>query len=106
MDLGYQGKIALVTGASSGIGACIADVKTNVAEYALVRGQPAVFVCDVREIRTKVDERYVYPYPWVRHFVEGEDVTRPAIALKELRRQPAARSPDPPGASQGHPDGS
>ena len=52
-------------------------VKNNVPDYMLVRGSPARPICDTRRIQMKLDGRWVYPYPWVRHFVEGEEITMP-----------------------------
>ena len=54
-------------------------VKEDVADYMLVRGSPAKVVCDVRRIQIKLGDKWVYPYPWMRHFVEGEDITKPAL---------------------------
>jgi acetyltransferase-like isoleucine patch superfamily enzyme len=56
--------------------ASMSEVKRDVADYALVRGCPAEFVCDVRDVHMKLDDKWVYPYPWMRHFVPGEDITR------------------------------
>jgi len=52
-------------------------VKNNVPDYMLVRGSPARPICDTRRIQMKLDGRWVYPYPWVRHFIEGEEITMP-----------------------------
>ena len=57
--------------------ASMSEVKRDVADYSLVRGQPAQHVCDVREIRMKLGEKWIYPYPWMRHNIEGEDITKP-----------------------------
>lgn len=56
--------------------AAMSEVKHDVDDYVLVRGQPAKPICDVRRIRTKVGQEWVFPYPWMRHFSENEDVTR------------------------------
>lgn len=53
-------------------------VKQDVADYALVVGSPAKPICDVRRIRYKLGEDWVYPYPWMRHRIPGEDITRPS----------------------------
>jgi len=51
-------------------------VKKDVPEYALVRGCPAEYVCDVREIRAKTEDKWVFPYPWMRHHMQGDDITK------------------------------
>ncbi len=53
-------------------------VKEDVPDYMLVRGAPAKPVCDSRRIQVKMGDRWVYPYPWTRHFDAGEDITKPA----------------------------
>jgi UDP-3-O-[3-hydroxymyristoyl] glucosamine N-acyltransferase len=53
-------------------------VKDDVPDYMLVRGAPARPVCDSRRIQVKMGDRWVYPYPWTRHLIEGEDITKPA----------------------------
>ena len=58
--------------------ATISEVKQDVPDYTLVRGRPAKPICDVRRIRTKAGDEWVYPYPWMRHNIPGEDITRPA----------------------------
>jgi len=55
-------------------------VKNEVSDYMLVRGAPAKPVCDSRRIQVKMGNCWVYPYPWTRHLVEGEDITKPAPA--------------------------
>jgi len=52
-------------------------VKQNVPDYVLVGGSPAKPLCDTRWIRVQLRDRWVYPYPWTRWGIEGEDVTRP-----------------------------
>jgi acetyltransferase-like isoleucine patch superfamily enzyme len=68
VKIGYHGMVA----ASS-------EVKSDVPDYMLVRGIPAIPVCDVRRIRMKVGDKWIFPYPWMRHLAAGEDVTQPAI---------------------------
>lgn len=58
--------------------AAMSEVKHDVPDYALVRGRPAKCICDVRQIRTKLADKWVYPYPWMRHHTPDEDITRPA----------------------------
>lgn len=53
-------------------------VKKDVPDYTLVSGSPAAPVCDVRRIRTKIKHQWVYPYPWMRCQIPGEDITKPA----------------------------
>jgi UDP-3-O-[3-hydroxymyristoyl] glucosamine N-acyltransferase len=57
--------------------AAMSEVKHDVPDFGLVRGCPAEYVCDVREIRAKIEDKWVFPYPWMRHLAEGEDVTKP-----------------------------
>lgn len=59
--------------------ATLSEVKHNVPDYVLVRGRPAQEICDVRKIRMKLGDAWVYPYPWMRHAIDGEDITRPVI---------------------------
>jgi hypothetical protein len=65
--------------------ASMSEVKHDVADYALVRGCPAEPVCDVREIHAKLGDQWVYPYPWMRHHVAGEDITKPAAGIRPRR---------------------
>jgi hypothetical protein len=30
-------------------------------------------------IRVNLGERWVYPYPWMCHFVAGNDITKPML---------------------------
>lgn len=60
--------------------AASSEVKHHVPDWMLVRGVPAEPVCDVRMIRMKLGDKWVYPYPWMRHGIEGEDITRPVRA--------------------------
>jgi acetyltransferase-like isoleucine patch superfamily enzyme len=55
-------------------------VKHDVADYLLVRGTPARVICDTRRIQMRLKDRWVYPYPWVRHLMDGEDISKPASA--------------------------
>jgi acetyltransferase-like isoleucine patch superfamily enzyme len=50
--------------------ASLSEVKEDVPEFALVRGVPAKTICDVRQIRMKIDGQWVHPYPWVEHLTE------------------------------------
>lgn len=59
--------------------ASLSEAKDDVNDYVLVRGRPARPVCDVRQIRTKVQDKWIYPYPWMRHNMPNEDITRPAL---------------------------
>ncbi len=59
--------------------ATYSEVKHDVADYMLVRGRPAKPICDVRKIRMRLGDRWVYPYPWMRHNMPGEDITHPAL---------------------------
>lgn len=34
-------------------------------------------VCDVRQIRAEIGLHWVYANPWVRHYIEGQNITRP-----------------------------
>ena len=68
VQIGYHGMVASAS-----------EVKRDVPDYTLVRGCPAKPVCDVRKIRTKLGDKWVYPYPWMRHRIEGEDITKPAF---------------------------
>ncbi len=65
VKLGYH---AMVSPAS--------DVRRDVPDYVLVRGNPAEQVCDVRRIRMKLRDKWVYPYPWMRHRIDGDDMTK------------------------------
>lgn len=56
----------------------LAIAKKDVPDYMLVTGQPAEEICDVRRIRYKVRDQWVYPYPWMRCNVPGEDITQPS----------------------------
>ena len=42
-------------------------VAADVADYQLVRGDPARVVCDARRLVTEVDGKIVRPYPWMEH---------------------------------------
>jgi UDP-3-O-[3-hydroxymyristoyl] glucosamine N-acyltransferase len=53
-------------------------VKNDVQDYTLVQGSPARPVCDIRWIRTRIKREWVYPYPWIRYYTEGEDITVPS----------------------------
>jgi len=57
----------------------MSEVKHDVADYTLVRGCPAKPICDVRKIRMKLRDKWVYPYPWMRHGIPDEDLTKPAL---------------------------
>lgn len=57
--------------------AALSVAKHDVPDYVLVRGRPAKCICDVRRIRMKLGDKWVYPYPWMRHNMEGDDITRP-----------------------------
>jgi len=53
-------------------------VKNDVTDYMLVRGSPARPICDTRRIQMRLKDRWVYPYPWVRHLIKGEDISKPS----------------------------
>lgn len=55
----------------------LAEVKRDVPDFVLVRGQPATPVCDVRQIRMKTQGRWITPYPWMQWTPSGTDVRRP-----------------------------
>lgn len=57
--------------------ATFSEVHNDVPDYVLVRGRPATPVCDVRMIRANVKGDWIYPYPWMRHQIPGEDLTKP-----------------------------
>ncbi|NQU26232.1 MAG: hypothetical protein HQ567_33510 [Candidatus Nealsonbacteria bacterium] len=63
---------------SHAIVATASVVRNDVPDYTLVRGAPAKPICDTRRIRLRLGDRWVYPYPWTRHVIEGEDVSKPA----------------------------
>jgi len=65
--------------------AALAEVKQDVPDYVLVRGRPARPVCDVRQIRMKLQDKWVYPYPWMRLNMPQEDITRPAYDPRKAR---------------------
>ncbi len=54
-----------------------AEVKHDVPDYVLVRGQPATAVCDVRQIRMKHEGKWITPYPWMQWAPSGTDVRGP-----------------------------
>ena len=60
--------------------ASLSEVKRDVADFLLVRGCPARPICDVRKIRLKLKDQWVYPYPWMRCNIEGEDITEPVVS--------------------------
>ena len=62
--------------------ASLSEARENVDDYVLVRGCPARPVCDVRQIRIKHEGQWIYPYPWMRFAMSGEDVTQPAYRSK------------------------
>lgn len=86
VKIGYH---ALVAAAS--------EVKQDVADYMLVRGCPATVVCDVRKIRTKVKDQWLFPYPWMRQMVPGEDLSRPAVSPERPRKRFNATPQGDPG---------
>jgi len=55
-------------------------VKNDVADYMLVRGSPARVIYDTRRIQMRMKDRWVYPYPWVRHLMEGVDISKPSYS--------------------------
>jgi acetyltransferase-like isoleucine patch superfamily enzyme len=71
--------------------ASMSEVKSDVPDYILVRGSPARQVCDVREIRFKDGQRWIFPYPWPRHLIDGEDVSQPSPYPKVRRPRPPGR---------------
>ena len=52
------------------------DVRRDVEDYIVVRGNPAEPLCDVRRIRMKLGDKWVFPYPWMRHRIDGDDITK------------------------------
>lgn len=74
VKVGYH---AMVAGSS--------EVKNNVADYMLVRGCPAAPICDVRQIRAKIEDQWVFPYPWMRQLIPGEDITQPATPPRRAK---------------------
>jgi len=62
--------------------ASLSEARENVDDYVLVRGCPARPVCDVRQIRLKHEGQWIYPYPWMRFALPGEDITQPAYRPK------------------------
>jgi len=65
--------------------ASLSEVKEDVADYVLVRGCPARPVCDVRQIRMKLKDKWVYPYPWMRINMPEEDITQPIVDFRKKR---------------------
>lgn len=66
VKIGYHGMVA-----------SLSEVKDDVLDYVLVRGNPAKPICDVRQIRMKHKGQWVYPYPWMRMNSPDEDLSKP-----------------------------
>lgn len=76
--------------------ATFAEVRQDVPDYVLVRGQPAKPICDVRMIRMKLRGEWVYPYPWMRHQIPGENVRLAVAEAFERNREIQRRQDDNP----------
>ena len=65
----------------------LAEVKEDVEEFVLAQGRPAKAICDVRMIRMKLDGKWIYPYPWMRLNMIGEDLSLPVEGAHERNLQ-------------------